>query len=211
MTRKRAPGGGRKPQGRVSGLSGTPVNLRMPTDLRNQLVAAAADSGNSLTQEVLDRLQWSLDKDRELDRDPASYSLSYLLGEVIKNAKATVRPRKWRSDPFAWRVVRLTFDKILDALAPPGEIRLPPPEEDRPRDFPEMMSRWPNYPARYGDTPEEVADFLSRTIMFIFENHETMPLSERERGGHPTRWHALKYGMADAGSNLAIKKEEKGR
>jgi hypothetical protein len=68
-----------------------------------------------------------------------------------------------------------------------------------------MMSRWPNYPARYGDTPEQVADFLGRTIMFIFENHETMPSPEG------TRAVAVKYGMADASRNLAIKNEEKGR
>jgi hypothetical protein len=174
----------------------------MPADMKEQLTAAAADSGNSLTQEVLRRLQGSLDKDRELDRDPASYSLSYLLGEVIRDARATVRPRKWRSDPFAWSVVRLTFDKILVALAPPGEARLPPPEKNRPRDFPEMMSRWPNYPARYGDTPEQVADFLSRTIMFMYENHDTMPSPEG------TRALAVKYGMADANRALEIKKEK---
>jgi hypothetical protein len=71
-----------------------------------------------------------------------------------------------------------------------------------------MMSRWPNYPTRYGDTPEQVADFLSRTIMFIYENHATMPFTE---GGRYPRAEALKYGMADASRNLVIKKEEKGR
>jgi hypothetical protein len=52
-------------------------------------------------------------------------------------------------------------------------------------------------------TPEEVADFLSRTIMFTFENHETMPVAAGKRL-------PLKDEMADASRNLAIKKEGKG-
>jgi hypothetical protein len=169
----------------------------MPADMKEQLTAAAADRGSSLTQEILGRLQWSLDKDRELDRDPASYSLSYLLGEVIKHARVTVRPRKWRSDPYAWCVVRLTFNKILDALAPPGKIQVPPPKDD-------PIWSGPNHPVRFGDTPEQTADFFSRTIMFMYENHETMPLLGRGW----SRWDAVKYGMADASRALEIRKEK---
>ena len=53
--RKRAPGGGRQPSGAFSKLT-SPLSLRMPADMRDELEAAAKASGKSLSQELLRRL-----------------------------------------------------------------------------------------------------------------------------------------------------------
>jgi len=117
---------------------------------------------------------------------------------VIKGAKTIVKPGKWRTDPYVWRVVHLTFDKVLDALAPPGEIRNPPPPEEvqRAGGILSEPGRW--------NTPESIADFLSRTIMFTFENHETIPVPIGKRL-------LFKDEMAEAKRNLALPKEGKGQ
>ena len=56
LKRKRAPGGGRKPKGAFSKLT-SPLSLRMPSDMRDELEAAAKASGKSVSQELLRRLQ----------------------------------------------------------------------------------------------------------------------------------------------------------
>jgi hypothetical protein len=203
MAAKRAPGGGRRSQGRFSGLSGTPVNLRMPTNLRNQLVAAAAKSGNSLTQEVLDRLEWTFEEDAKVDRDGAKYSLMFLLGRVIDNAKITLLQPDWRSDPTAWEVVYLAFGLIVKLLKPPGEPEAPSSEKVK----------------RFGNTPKEIAAFIGNMILLEYWNRIEPP-SPTNLKDHATQSSMNvarrnlagdEKGMELARQKLALDKEEPGQ
>jgi hypothetical protein len=171
MAAKRAPGGGRKPKGEFSGLSGTPVNLRMPHDMRVRLDEASKDSGRNLTQEVLYRLEKSFDRDRLLDRDPASFALADLLERVIEIVKANLRIRRWRNDPFAFRTVKLAFNQILDALEPRGEIVQPKWSEDS--ETGEAFWLWFVPGSGHfstSDTPEGAADFTANVIRMQLED-----------------------------------------
>jgi hypothetical protein len=124
--RKRAPGAGRPPKGEFSGLKAQ-MSLRMPVELREQIEAAAKLSGKNPSQELMRRLRDTFYRDGERSRDPAQYALCFLLGELIELVARTTsdvrKPSAWRSDPFAFRVIKLAFDKILGALEPSGEIR----------------------------------------------------------------------------------------
>lgn len=184
MGGKRA-GSGRKPKGEISGLSGTPVNLRMPNDMRAQLDAARADSGRSLTQEVLHRLQESFDRDRTLDRDRASFWLFYLFGRVIDQVRSLTGASQWRSDPFTFRATRLAFDEVLKEIEPKGEIVGPSGA---------LISA-------IIESPERAARLASHMVLKQFESDEFIeePFTP---GAEP---HDVKLAMADARRYLAIK------
>jgi hypothetical protein len=156
----------------------------MPPDLREQLELSAAHrngGGWTLTQELLHRLQRSLDRERDEKRDPAARALCYLLAEIISFVAVTKPPfgglvtnpldgdtkffpnSNWRSDPFTFHAIRLAFDLILDALQPPGEMR-PPRTAEQPLDstIHILGQRFP-IPAH---TPEDLARSVRDFILF---------------------------------------------
>jgi len=64
MARKRAPGGGRKPQGKYGNLTST-LTVRIPDDVREMLEESAArrePDGWSLAQELIHRIKHSFAK-----------------------------------------------------------------------------------------------------------------------------------------------------
>jgi hypothetical protein len=127
MARKRASGAGRPSQGRFTGLTGAPFSIRITPELRSQLDAAIAKNGNSMTQEILDRLEWSFEEDAKIGRDPAGQSLLFLIGHTIDRVHAIMQ-RDWRNDLFTWQAINGAVNGLLKALEPGGELIPPPPE-----------------------------------------------------------------------------------
>src|SRR5262245_4874704 len=95
--RKRAPGGGRKPQGEFSDLA-VPFSVRMPRRLRDQLEKARGR--RSAGQELLSRLQASFARDDELDRMPTLRALCFLIAEIGEPIHAWGPASVWRYNPF---------------------------------------------------------------------------------------------------------------
>jgi Arc-like DNA binding domain len=129
--RKRAPGGGRKPKGDFSELT-SPLSIRMPAEMREQLEASASGSGRSVSQEVLRRIQGSFSQDRDRARDPAMRALCFLIAQLAAEVSGLTDEKgqpyfDWRADPFFFRAFKLALAQVLDALEPRGEIR--PPKE----------------------------------------------------------------------------------
>jgi len=129
---KRKPGGGKKPKGDFSQLT-SPLSIRMPAEMRHQLEKAAKARGNSLSQELLRRLQGSFSRDRDKARDPELRALCYLIAELATATTvyidANARPRfAWRSDRFFFRAFKLAIGHLFDSLEPAGEIK--PPDID---------------------------------------------------------------------------------
>jgi hypothetical protein len=120
--RKRAPGGGRKPKGDFAGLT-SPVCIRMPPALRAQLKTAARRSGRSISQEVLSRLDGSLNRERDKATDRPMRAICFLISSLAYSVHWNMP--NWRSDPFLFRAIRIGIDKLLDALEPAGEMKLP--------------------------------------------------------------------------------------
>src|SRR5262245_13977489 len=104
----RAPGGGRKQRGEFSNLT-VRFSMRMPENLRDQLEAEATASGRSASQELLRRLQNSLERDRDRQRDPALQGLLFFIAEIAEGVSLgdltedeEERSRtitRWRNDP----------------------------------------------------------------------------------------------------------------
>jgi hypothetical protein len=123
--KKATPKGGRKPQGEFSQLN-SPFSLRMPADLREQLEAAAKDSGRSVSQEMLDRLSRSFGRDHDKGRDPATRAICFLLAEVADKIRWLVPHKSWQHDSFLFRSFKIALAKVLDDIEPKGEAALDP-------------------------------------------------------------------------------------
>ncbi len=190
MARKRAPGGGRKPRGEFSKLA-SPLSIRMPHDMRGTLSAAARASGKSVTQELLRRLNDSFRRDRDRKRDPASRALCFLLAELIElvklNTAENPQPSEWRSNPFAFRSVRLAFAHVMDALEPKGKMRAP-------------TDVWLSHAMISADTPEKMAANAAELVLYWLRRP---PMSNPIPGQvFPSKVEQLDFGMHDANREL---------
>jgi len=126
VARKRAPGGGRKP---IGPSAARPLTIRIPDDMRAVLQTAAVkrskqNRGWNLSQELLLRLRWTLNKEHERDRDAALRALSFLISEVSRYLNPGLSPN-WHRDPFLFGAFRFGVSKILEALEPPGKAQSP--------------------------------------------------------------------------------------
>lgn len=132
MVRKRAPGGGRKP----SGSAAQPLTIRINDHLRGQLEAAAATRAKqkqkrglswNLSQEILCRLRWSVNKEVEDRRNQAMHDLCWLISDMAKRELHTdlAEQQSWHRDPFTFRAFKVAVAKLLDRLEPKGEMRPP--------------------------------------------------------------------------------------
>jgi hypothetical protein len=133
MARKRAPGGGRKP---ISATAARPLTIRIDDDLRGQLEAAADRRAKqkrkqglnwNLSQEILHRLRWSINKEREDRRNPVMRDLCFLISDMASRELQIdfSEQRSWHRDPFIFRAFRSAVAKLLERLQPPGEMRPP--------------------------------------------------------------------------------------
>ena len=118
--KRRAAGGGRKSQGPVTQLRAV-MSIRLPTEMRGELQKAAKANGNSVTQELLSRLDASFKQDRKNYRDPATKALCFLFSELAERVHAGTPD--WRSDPFLFRAFKIGVTKLLNNLPEPkGKI-----------------------------------------------------------------------------------------
>ena len=130
MARKRAPGGGRK---RIGRSVARPLTIRIDDDLRGRLERAAQGRGQrrkwNLSAEILHRLRTSLDKDREIKRDPAINAICFLIADMAKRELYTdIFPSTapWHRDPFTFRAFKLAVAELLNDLEPAGDMFAPP-------------------------------------------------------------------------------------
>jgi hypothetical protein len=166
----------------------------VPIVLREELEESAAKKSWSLSQEIIWRLQGSLQEERDKRRDPAMTGLLFVIAQLVRNVEhgKIMTGKHWRVDPFKFRALRIAVDKLLAALQPPGEIQATS-IEGTVDIFTMLKDR----------TPETYGDFalaslwaeLSRTT------HE-----ERQQFGRVVLPGV--YGLAQARDDLAVQGEE---
>jgi hypothetical protein len=124
MARKRAPGGGRKPQGDTS--KSATLSIRITPDLRAALEREAARSKRKLSMEVEMRLKRSLERPKTLERLLPSHNLA--LGSSISQIAQRIEGRtghRWLEDAFSREALKSAVEIFLSQIAPTGEIRVP--------------------------------------------------------------------------------------
>jgi hypothetical protein len=206
---------GRPPKGDFEGLTSA-ISMRMPNDMRAMLEASAAKrpgGGWSLTQEILHRLQRSFDRERDERRDPSSRALCYLLAEIISVVSRNSVGNEWRSNPFAFRAIKLAFTQILDALEPPGKI-IPPSQKTGDSFLDTLWVGMATAGVGFEKTPEAMAEFACAELLSALrsESRESIPLSV-QYGDRPTlrspQREDFEFGMTDAKRALELKRGAK--
>jgi hypothetical protein len=224
--RKRALGGGRKPRGEFAGLT-SPISIRMPPDLRAQLRAAARRSRRSVSQEAMSRLDNSLKKDRDKAADPAMRALNFLFSSLAYSVHWNMP--NWRSNLFLFRAIKIGVGKLLDALEPSGEPKLPDfwrVFADHLNAGPESSPAWAEVQSAIREdilraiaSPEAMADYAAKVTLLELasprsRNWDTLQAlasnPDLQEIGRKILKHQedLFYGMKDAKRDLAIKGEK---
>src|SRR4051812_21078645 len=104
MRRKRAPGAGRKPRGEFKNKSRT-LTTRITAATREALERAAKKNSRSLSQEIEHRLDFSLNRDRQLARQGHIRALAELIALVGERVEESTK-RDWLNDPFTAEALR---------------------------------------------------------------------------------------------------------
>jgi hypothetical protein len=125
MARKRAPGGGRKPQGEFAGKS-TQLSTRITPELREALDIESDRSGWSVSQTV-EWLLW-----RALNESERLKGLGSRHNRALGVAISLVAERlelstgeQWRSSAYSHTALEAAIEIVLSRLAPGGEIHVP--------------------------------------------------------------------------------------
>lgn len=156
---------GRPPKGKFANLSGSPLSLRMPPELRSRLEKAAKESGSNLSQQALSCIERDMNRSDEYERDPATFALAGIFNEIVNmvavNAVESQDPTAWRRNAFAFKAVRLAFDRVMQQLQPPGD-----PDRDQANFFGGPSSGHSTGFFVGGETPEKCAEFVA-TLMLM--------------------------------------------
>ena len=202
---KRKRGVGRPPTGEFSNLSSV-LSLRMPAKMREELEKAAKKQGRKLSQEVLSRLNYSLDESRRKSRDRTVRALSYLIEEIAEGVTLGAHSigkfpdlwPLWRSNPFLFRAFKLAVGQVLDGLEPRGKIKSP--ATLRVAKHIELDLTEPRFVADIYKSPEALADFVATGIL-----HALTRTTLKKREDRKTRWDwDGDYAMESARRDLSL-------
>ena len=222
----RAPGGGRKPLGEFARL-GRPISVRMPEEMRKDLERAAAESGRSVTQELLRRVQNSFYRDRERERDPALYALLFMIGQLAEHIAQTADLRglipakhraalgsRWRTDRFLFKAFKFAVPYLLNQLdEPSGKLESPVTPNDIKRQsdsFAEdhnpklarLAKKQIKSPEAYGEI--EIINLWSRANRPDDVNELTLQQIKEELPQIASAWKREMYGLAQARRALEL-------
>src|SRR5262245_32519160 len=98
MAGKRAPGAGRKPRGEFKGKTET-LTTRITPQTRAELERAAKKSRRSLSQEVEHRLDYSIRRDYEHNRDRHVRGLAEAIA-ILAHWVERATQKRWIDDSF---------------------------------------------------------------------------------------------------------------
>jgi hypothetical protein len=213
--RKRAPGGGRKSQGPISGKTHV-FTTRISAETREALDREATLSGQSLSQVAEVLIRAGLNRRRELDRDRPMRALCFLIAELAKflsldrslSSKKSISFGKadetyWRTNPFVFKALQAAIPLAMQEFAPDGPVV--PPEAFKKHH--KYLGKKPP------QTPEEWAADMTDWLMFAMINLQR-PRRSILPGVRGDEWAAKFdtwiYGLFDAGKDLGINQSEDG-
>jgi hypothetical protein len=181
----------------------------MPAYMREELEKAAKKRDRKLSQEVLSRLNYSLNESRRKSRDRSTRGISYLIEEIAEGVTLgahnvlefpDLRPL-WRSNPFLFRAFKLAVGKLLDALEPTGEIKSPAMLQVAKNVQLDLTQ--PRFVADIYKTPEALADFVATGIL-----HALTRTTLKKQNVRNTKWDwDGDYGMKNARDDLSLERK----
>jgi hypothetical protein len=169
MTRKRAPGGGRKPQGEFRGKTAT-LTTRITTETRQALDSAARKSRRSLSQEVERRLIDSIQKDPSRDRQPHIRALGEAFMMMVHGVERRTGHR-WCDDAFTVEAVRHGLNFLISHFGPNGTPTLP-------KTLKEAAAKLPPELAQHYREPTEIGLSEAGIVITLIERWRAGDISE---------------------------------
>jgi hypothetical protein len=101
----------------------------MPADIRAQLESARKARSEkfgrkiSLSQEMLNRLQGSFNRERDEERDRVTRAF-YFLFSIAQRQIGVDKTPNWHRDPKLFRATKLAIGKLLDHFEQAGKMKL---------------------------------------------------------------------------------------
>ena len=154
-------------------------SIRMPVDLKGKLNHAAKDNGRSLTDEVIGRLEWSLDADTEEQKlsdalgGPESYTAFQIVALAIEHIEWNAS-LKWWQCPWTRDQAVKAASRIWLSLGRSG--RLQPPDGLQP-----VFAR------RLESDPDLLAETAANTALISVESSLHNAAEIRTDGGRRDR------------------------
>jgi hypothetical protein len=197
--RKRAAGGGRKPQGDITGKSAA-FATRITPEVRRWLEAEAKKSGWSLSQ-VAERVLR-----HEMHRTTFAQGRNRALAHLIaRQAEGIERDtgKSWLDDPFTGQALRYAIDALVFHFAPTPEQPAVPPaiEEAAARMLPEIATRY--------RTPAGLGHIAATHLITEIELSANPP--RPNEWSLPITFNASADELKQIGSDLGLTKKRKGR
>jgi hypothetical protein len=210
--RKRASGGGRKPDPHKKVMFSMRLNPELMGALKQATQTWPGRKVSTFAEYLLNK---GLRDREESKRDPAMRALSFVIAETAhqvvgihrfnSETKQEMSPFSWRSDPFFYRAFKLAVGQILDALEPKGEIKSPKLRTLDPEAVSDpLIAQW----VQSFETPEARAEAAADHVLSALATMPSWTTDERERARHELERLGLPsllrqfYQMADAAEDL---------
>ena len=162
--RKRAKGAGRPPKGPFADLT-RPFSIRMPDKLRKRLEAVGKRNDQSIGQEVLRRVQYTLDRDLACTDPLAMQALCFLIARIGRDASNGSAEDNWRTDPYCSKVFQRAVAILLQWLEPAGDPKPGRRPYDSPEDEGDSIAEKVWYELHDPPDPEPVPDEVFEHIL----------------------------------------------
>jgi hypothetical protein len=119
MPRKRAPGAGRKPAGPISGKLAN-FSTRITQETRVALDAAAAESGQSISQVAERMIRLGLNTAAEREQSNPTQGLNKLIARLAEGCSVNLGDTAfpWNTDSFSFDALAFTMQLLLERLRP---------------------------------------------------------------------------------------------
>jgi hypothetical protein len=209
MARKRAPGGGRKPQGPFRGKAAA-LTTRITNELRHALDREAEKYDRSLSQEVERRLRDSIQKDLSRDQQPHIRALGEAFMLMVQNVERRTGQR-WFDDAFAAESIRSGLNFLISHFGKSGTPTLPQKLKDAAANLPPELALHYVEPVQIGLS--EAGAVIS--LLEQWRHNEVPEISRKAKTTLnvqvPNEWFAyaqLLRNLGSNGSNLRIKGEK---
>jgi hypothetical protein len=200
VARKRAPGGGRKPQGEFRGKT-TTFTTRITPDLRRGLEREARRAARSLSQEVERRLRDSLEHPKKIRKqwgDGHVWALASLISRAVRSVELSTG-KHWVTDPYTSRAIRTAIEVILNDLMPKGPMEIPERIEDRNKSVTQTRPE----EADFFRHPEGLGTACALGLLYALSAYEPPPLNHSSNEHYADSF----YEMPKLRHALGIKKD----
>jgi len=221
--RKRAPGGGRKPNPNKKVMFSTRLEPEVMAALR---AGAQSWPGQNISTFAEYLIHKGLRDRDEAERDPALRGLLLLIarlaeqiagGELMpdKNVRSELQ-KQWRTDLFQFRAFKFAVKKLLDTLEEPPETITAQEREKYAREAAKKFGNAPEFTRLFVETqksPEAMGAWAFGNFWKGF-THSDLPFTENERimmNKHPVLGRAMEreyYDFQKARKALELKPEK---